>query len=158
MHAGSLFCTVIIALLTAYGTDSAAQPGSRPVRDTGAIDSSFLFTMFAIGDAGKPGDILLENAKALEIEAERLRKTGNPVSTMVFAGDNFYPVGLNHDEEVRLDLVNDVLGPMAGFLRTLGRKNVHAIPGNHDYYCDMFGPAPYGKCESGKMVPAFTLN
>ena len=159
----SLFL-VALTLLLGLGIDSMAQTGSLPpresTRDTAAIDSAFRFTMFVIGDAGHKGPILEENAKATEIEAARLQSLGDPVTTMVFAGDNFYPVGLNQDEEVRHDLVNDVLGPFARFLRTLGRTNVHAIAGNHDYYCDMFGPAPYGKCESGNlyemMIPVWS--
>ena len=118
--------------------------------------------MFVIGDAGKAGKVLDNNARALEIEGERLKAEGSSVNAITFLGDNFYPVGLNHDEEVRRDLVNDVLGPVAYFLRTLGRENSHAIPGNHDYYCDMFGPAPYGKCESGNlyemMIPIWTYH
>ena len=31
----------------------------------------------------------------------------------------------------------------------LGKENVHAVPGNHDYYCAALGPIPYGKCKDG---------
>lgn len=144
-----LFVLLVVAATAQTGT--IERPG---------YDSAGKFTLFVIGDAGKPGAILNENAKALELEGERLKSEGNPVNAITFVGDNFYPVGLNHDKEVRHDLVNDVLGPVAFFLRGLGRKNVHAIPGNHDYYCDMFGPAPYGVCQSGNlyemMIPVWT--
>lgn len=150
-------------ILLIDGSDLPAQRDALPRADSIArSDTSSRFTMFVIGDAGKAGKILDDNAAALEIEAARLRNAGTPVKSIVFVGDNFYPVGLNHGEEVRKDLVNDVLGPIAFFLRSLGRSNVHAIPGNHDYYCDMFGPAPYGKCESGNlyemMIPVWTYH
>lgn len=118
--------------------------------------------MFLLGDQGKTGEILTNTTAAMYQEAQRLADSGTPLNSVAFVGDNFYPIGLNVDEGARIELVEQVMGPMARLLKQLGRTNVHAVPGNHDYYCDMFGPAPYGSCNAGNLyelsIPLWTYH
>ncbi len=118
--------------------------------------------MAVLGDGGKPGAILEANGRLLASEQLRLDRRGSPLRSIVFLGDNFYPIGLNHEPEDRLELVHQVIGPLVGTLEQIGTANVHAVPGNHDYYCDMLGPAPYGMCFAGnqyeQMIPAWSYH
>lgn len=102
-----------------------------------------------IGDAGEPGGILDSNARLMEEWSRPERNGGADVGLLFFLGDNFYPIGLNNDSATNQRLIEECLGPHQRLLAQLGRNNVHAMAGNHDYYCNMLGPAPYGACIQG---------
>jgi hypothetical protein len=106
-------------------------------------------SFIAIGDAGEPGPILNENARAMSSVAETLRRRGAPVNLLLFLGDNFYPNGLNRSEEDRAHLIRDVLGPVEPLMREIGRDDVHAVAGNHDYYCRTVNRIPFDACNAG---------
>jgi Calcineurin-like phosphoesterase len=114
-----------------------AQPAGAP------------FSFIAIGDAGEDGPELLGNARHMLETARQYDAEGHPVSLLLFLGDNFYPNGLNRSEEVRRHLIRDILGPHMELMKALGRDNVHAVPGNHDYYCTTVNKIPYGACDRG---------
>jgi hypothetical protein len=91
------------------------------------------FTFIAIGDAGENNGVL--------------RGCGNYVTNMhigqhdagkfgavLFLGDNFYPTGLNIPVADVEKKVQSILEPFKIPLEELGRSNIHAIPGDHDYY------------------------
>lgn len=108
-----------------------------------------------IGDAGEPGAELSGNARWMAATADELSARGTPVGLLLFLGDNFYPNGLNHENPAkRTQLIADVLGPHDALLRRLGRQNVHAIAGNHDYYCGTVLKIPYGACDLGNGYEA----
>jgi hypothetical protein len=87
------------------------------------------FSFVAIGDIGERSDVLKNNAKTLKrMLAE------DSFKVLVVLGDNFYPTGLNVPEHEVDGKISDVLSPLYEVMRPLGRENVHAIPGNHDYY------------------------
>ena len=133
---------IVVILLTGAGLQaSAQQPDNR-------------FTFVAIGDAGYPGPILEQNAAELRSIVESYQQKQTPLDALVFLGDNFYPTGLNHDSTERERLLDQVLGPHAVTFLSLGNKNVHALPGNHDYYCETLGPVPYGTCNTGNIYEA----
>lgn len=129
---------IVLLFLGTYATLSAQE------RDN--------FTFIAIGDAGYPGPILDQNGAAINGITASLDKEKNPLDALVFLGDNFYPIGLNIRPKERTSLISEVLSPHAYTLLTLGPKNVHAVPGNHDYYCATLGPIPYGRCNEGNVV------
>ena len=110
------------------------------------------FTFIAIGDAGYPGPILDENAATIKSITATLHRNKRPLDAMVFLGDNFYPIGLNLYPVDRTWLISEVINPHAYTFLKLGPKNVHAVPGNHDYYCAALGPIPYGKCRDGNSM------
>lgn len=112
------------------------------------------FTFMAIGDAGYPGRILENTADAAKHESGRLANSGDSLNVLLFLGDNFYPNGLNIGKDERESMIEQVIGPHRRLMNTLGRDNVLAIAGNHDYYCAMLGPAPYGRCFSGNLYEA----
>jgi hypothetical protein len=90
-------------------------------------------TIVAIGDAGQSGGDLRGTAGYLTDMCTG-RHDGGKFDVMVFLGDNFYNTGLNipvSDVEGR---IKSILGPYKTSFETLGRSNVHAIAGNHDYY------------------------
>ena len=111
-------------------------------------------TFFAIGDAGEAGPVLDGCAKGMNQWSNTLRQQGKPLGLLLFLGDNFYPIGLNQPEPERTKLIADVLGPHAGLLKSLGKQNVHAIAGNHDYYCRTVGPIPMNSCKQGNIYAA----
>lgn len=121
------------------------------------------FSFIVIGDGGAKGAVLDGSARYMLSEAKERASTGKPVGLLLFLGDNFYPNGLNHeDEDTRRELIRDVLGPHAELMRMLGRNNVHSIPGNHDYYCTTVNTIPYGSCNMGnlyeKEIPEWTYH
>ncbi len=59
---------------------------------------------------------------------------GGKFDAMIFLGDNFYNTGLNVPADEVDDYVKSVLGPFKVPLEGMGKSNVHAIAGNHDYY------------------------
>lgn len=98
------------------------------------VNKSGDFSLVAIGDAGEKSAILKNNAAAL---TEMFRQ--DRFEALLFLGDNFYPTGLNidPDEDFRKEVpkkIKDMLGPLREVMHGLGRKNVHAVAGNHDYY------------------------
>jgi hypothetical protein len=86
--------------------------------------------------------------------SRRFDQEGRPVGLLLFLGDNFYPNGLNRPEEMRRRLVREILGPHMELMTILGRDNVHAVPGNHEYYCRTVDNIPYGTCDRGNQYEA----
>jgi len=100
----------------------------------GGENKSGDFSLIAIGDAGEKNEILTNNAATM---TEMFRQ--NRFEALLFLGDNFYLTGLNvePDKDFRQEVpnkINEVLGPVREVLRGLGRQNIHAVAGNHDYY------------------------
>jgi predicted phosphodiesterase len=95
------------------------------------------FSLVAIGDAGERNDILEDNAETMATLFHRER-----FDLLVFLGDNFYKTGLNFESDKNPQKetpkkIKNVLGPFLPLMRELGRQNVHAIAGNHDYYAEL---------------------
>ncbi len=90
-------------------------------------------TVIAIGDAGDRGSILRGNARYINDMHNGSHDAGKP-DAMIFLGDNFYPIGLNIPVDDVRSTVKAVLGPFRPAFEGLGRSNVHAVAGNHDYY------------------------
>ncbi|MBC8145601.1 MAG: metallophosphoesterase [bacterium] len=129
---------VLVVMVVCFAADAGAQ-GARP------------FSFVAIGDAGEPGGTVGAVARATDSYDARAMRDGFPVSTLLFLGDNFYPVGLNQPDAVRRRLIKGALDPFRNILQRLGRNNVHAIAGNHEYYCRVVGPVPLGTCFNGNI-------
>jgi hypothetical protein len=109
------------------------------------------FTFLALGDGGEPGNTVGQNAIAMNKIVGQLERDHQPVDLLVFLGDNFYPIGLNRTEEVRRELIDEVLGPFRSIMLKLGRRNVRAIAGNHDYYCRIINGIPMNTCGTGNQ-------
>ncbi len=90
-------------------------------------------TIIAIGDAGDTGPALRGNATYINDMFTGGHDGGKP-DAMIFLGDNFYPTGLNIPSDEVRSKINKILGPYRATFEGLGRTNVHAIAGNHDYY------------------------
>jgi hypothetical protein len=90
-------------------------------------------TVLAIGDAGEAGSVL-RACGSYATDMYTGRHDGGTFDAMIFLGDNFYNTGLNVLADEVESKVSKVLGPFKEPMRGLGRANVHAIPGNHDYY------------------------
>jgi hypothetical protein len=128
-------------------------------------------TVVALGDAG-------ENTSSLRGCGTYVsgmlsgQHDGGKFQALLFLGDNFYPTGLNIPVGDVEKKVAEVLEPFKSPLEDLGRVNVHAIAGNHDYYARLaietsvfFGlvkieEAPMGLTERGNRrerdIPAWT--
>jgi 3',5'-cyclic AMP phosphodiesterase CpdA len=90
-------------------------------------------TIIAIGDAGEKGSDLRANASYLT-DMHTGRHDGGQYAAMIFLGDNFYNTGLNIPSGDVRGKIDDILGPFKLPFEALGRENVHAIAGNHDWY------------------------
>jgi 3',5'-cyclic AMP phosphodiesterase CpdA len=90
-------------------------------------------TVLAVGDAGESGSIL-RACGSYATDMYTGRHDGGVFDAMIFLGDNFYNIGLNGKLDDAQSKAKKILGPFREPMRGLGRANVHAIPGNHDYY------------------------
>jgi hypothetical protein len=90
-------------------------------------------TVVAIGDAGDGNRYLRAGAQTW---ADMLsgRHDGGRFDVALFLGDNFYNTGLNIPTEDVEGKIRSVLGPFSEVFERLGPGNVHAVPGEHDYY------------------------
>ncbi|MFN0157652.1 MAG: metallophosphoesterase [Bacteroidota bacterium] len=95
--------------------------------------SSRPLTVIAIGDAGEAGSALRANATLLT-SMYTGQHDGGQYDAMIFLGDNFYNTGLNVPADEVENYVKKILGPFKVPFEGLGRGNIHAIAGNHDYY------------------------
>jgi hypothetical protein len=115
-------CGIILAGVNCSHQQNIQQPNSpKPL------------TVIAIGDAGETGSILRGNAKYINDMFNGQHEGGKP-DAMIFLGDNFYPTGLNVPVDEVQSKIKGTLKPFRETFEGLGRANVHAIPGNHDYY------------------------
>lgn len=129
-YAFLFFLATLSFLLSCQGSKKAFyHHHEKQWHATSLPDASQLsHTVFAIGDAGKPDSTKQEaSLKALQIALEN-----TPNSTVVFLGDNIYPIGLpgkdhplRKQSERRLNAQLDILQDYAG--------NILFIPGNHDW-------------------------
>ena len=90
-------------------------------------------TIIAIGDAGEANKFLRANA-GLMSDMLSGRHDAGKYSSVIFLGNNFYTTGLNVPADDVDGKIKSVLGPFRDIAEHLGRTNIHAIPGNHDYY------------------------
>jgi hypothetical protein len=89
--------------------------------------------VLALGDAGEAGSAL-RACGSYVTDMHTGRHDGGAFDAMIFLGDNFYNIGLNGPLKDVDGKVKDVLGRFRVPLADLGKANVHAIAGNHDYY------------------------
>lgn len=116
--------TIQACLLVVQGCMSSATVQPPPHKP---------LTVIAIGDAGNEGQYL-RGAARLVNDMHATRHDGGKPDVLLFLGDNFYPIGLNGGTREAESLVRSILHPFRPTLEALGRGNVHAIAGNHDYY------------------------
>jgi hypothetical protein len=143
----ALLLPIVLLLIT---VDAArAQPGSG-------------LAFIAVGDAGAPGPVMTSTAASVNTAAERLAAGGSPTDLLIFLGDNFYPHGLNAAGDGWKALREEVIGPYRNLMARLGRENVRAVAGNHDYYCRAVNAIPYGFCVTGnereREMPEWTFD
>lgn len=120
-HASFILCLSLVMSCSQHETQRGPDAGLSP------------FTLIAIGDAGETGSALRANASLLT-NMHTGQHDGGKFDAMIFLGDNFYNVGLNVPHDEVDDYVKKILGPFKTIFRDLGRSNIHAITGNHDYY------------------------
>jgi len=120
---------LLIVLLSGSVRLSGARPSPRGDERVSAPS----LTILAIGDAGETGSALRGNA-GIMTDMFTGRHDGGKFQALLFLGDNFYNTGLNVPAPEVEGKVKSILGPFKDVFDGLGRVNVHAIPGNHDYY------------------------
>lgn len=112
---------VALLLMTSQYSAHAQEGGSHKL------------TVIAIGDAGETGSAL-RACGSYAVDMYTGRHDGGIFDAMIFLGDNFYNTGLNGSVDDAESKARKVLNPFREAMRGLGRTNVHAIAGNHDYY------------------------
>jgi hypothetical protein len=90
-------------------------------------------TIIAIGDAGEANRLLRANAGTMSDMLSGRHDAGT-YDAVIFLGDNFYNTGLNVAADDVEGKIKSVLGPFRDITERLGRTNVHAIAGSHEYY------------------------
>jgi hypothetical protein len=113
--------TTVVLLSCSSQPDVVMQGSGRP------------FTLVAIGDAGEKTKELRANGTLLTKMYSGQHDGGRP-DVLIFLGDNFYDTGLNVPVDDVEGKVSTMLDPFRAPLLGLGRRNVHAVAGNHDYY------------------------
>lgn len=117
MVIGLLFMSGCLSHLEGQSTRQPARP----------------LTIIAIGDTGENSSDLRDNASSISDMYAGKHREGS-FDALIFLGDNFYPTGLNLPADEVDGKVKSVLGKFNVPFTGLGRANVHAVAGNHDYY------------------------
>ena len=124
---GMMLCFwVILAFPLARKAECAFPPAGAEGPD-GAL------TVLAIGDIGEGGGSLRGNAMYVTAMWTGEHDAGR-YQAVLFLGNNFQPTGLNIPAEEVEGRVKSMLGAFGVPFDALGRSNIHALPGNHDYY------------------------
>jgi hypothetical protein len=111
--------------------DGCAIP--RETHQSSGDSSTPPLTIVAIGNAGETGSALRGNATYIT-DMYTGRHNAGTFDAMIILGNNFYDTGLNISASDVDGKVRSILGPFTIPFEGLGRSNVHAIPGNHDWY------------------------
>ncbi len=125
------FLQVVFAFLivTAFQSCTISQESRQSSEGSRA---SLPLTIVAIGDAGEAGSVLSGNATCINDMYDG--QYGGTLHAMIFLGDDFYYTGLNIRGNEVEGKVKSVLGPFSAVFKELGRSNIHAVAGNHDWY------------------------
>ncbi len=91
-------------------------------------------TVIALGDGGDNNGVLRANAFYVTEMVLGHHDAGKP-DMLLFLGDNFIPVGLNIQASDVEGEVKANLGAFKDVFDVLRPDQVHAVPGEHDYYC-----------------------
>ena len=90
-------------------------------------------TVIAIGDVGDGGGNLHASAGYITAMYTGEHDAGKP-DVLILLGNNFTPTGLNVRAKEVEGKVHDLIGEFKVPFAGMGRRNVFAVPGNHDYY------------------------
>jgi 3',5'-cyclic AMP phosphodiesterase CpdA len=122
---------VIVSLALMVTACSSQQEVQDP--SAGGEVTARPLTVIAIGDVGETGRTLKSNASYIT-DMYTGAHDGGKFDAMIFLGDNFYNTGLNVPVDDVDGMIKSVLGRFKTPFEGIGRRNVHAVAGNHDYY------------------------
>jgi UDP-2,3-diacylglucosamine pyrophosphatase LpxH len=122
-----ILCLACSSAKKGFYHDSAVQWQSSKI----AQDRNLVHTLYLVGDAGELDDLRDERNYLLEaLKVELDRETEE--STLVYLGDNIYPLGLpdkeNSDRPLMEAKINTQLEAASNFA-----GHTYFIPGNHDW-------------------------
>jgi len=134
----SLFSLLFLIFFQACATykPQFGKEIKNPVEDTIADKSQIAHTFYLIGDAGNAD---LKNAEEfLSLFRQELKKSDRK-STLLFLGDNIYPVGVPPKEDtINYKIAYDKLTRQLALSKDFKGKTIF-IPGNHDWYSGIEG-------------------
>ncbi len=87
--------------------------------------SNAQITLYLLGDAGKPSNIVLEQV-ALDVRNTPGEKH------ILFLGDNVYPTGMGQSNKGR-DRSTEILMRQVDFIKDSKNCHIYFVPGNHDW-------------------------
>lgn len=133
-----LFSIFLVLTISSCATFSV-QTGKdlkEPVAEISVKNSEVDHTFFLIGDAGNADEI--NSKEALEPLKNRLDNASKN-STLLYLGDNVYPVGMNANKESEAykEAVT-ILENQLKITKNYKGKTI-VIPGNHDWYSGLEG-------------------
>lgn len=108
----------------------------NPVEDTIADTSQIAHTFYLIGDAGN-ADLEKANEFLILFHQELIKSDKN--STLLFLGDNIYPLGVPPEEDkINYEIAHNKLIKQLELSKDFKGKTIF-IPGNHDWYSGLEG-------------------
>ncbi|MCL1666961.1 metallophosphoesterase [Elizabethkingia ursingii] len=114
-----------------YTVQKGKNLAEIPVQDSSKVAHRF----FLIGDAGNADEPRAQNT--LNLLQKRL-KEASPNSTLLFLGDNIYPLGMPDEKDPGYDLAKLKLENQLKIAKDY-KGNTIVIPGNHDWYHGLDG-------------------
>jgi hypothetical protein len=130
----ALFITIVMALAgcatkhVQYGTNAAAPVDT--VAQTPPVHRFYL-----VGDAGYAAEP--HSQRLLKIISEKLKNEGKN-TTLMFLGDNIYPLGMPKEGKKGREEAEESLLAQIALAKDFKGKT-HFIPGNHDWYHGLEG-------------------
>ncbi len=132
------FSILLIFILSSCATYSV-QTGrdlKKPVEDISIKSNEIDHTFYLIGDAGNADEI--NSKEALQPLKNQLDKASKN-STLIYLGDNVYPVGMNGNKESEAyKEAVVILENQLKITKNFKGKTI-VIPGNHDWYSGLDG-------------------
>ena len=127
-----LFLSIIISLTAISCAVQNADYGknAKDFEKNSAIQDSIIHTFYLVGDAGN-----LDQDKAfhnMNILKDSLAKA-SANSTLLFLGDNIYPVGMPKKDDKNRPLAEKKMDNQISLATNFAGKTIF-IPGNHDWY------------------------
>lgn len=127
------FCFFILFFLMV--TSCAVQEAdygknAKNFRDNSIIKDSIIHTFYLVGDAGNlDKDEAFQNMDILKDSLSKASKN----STLIFLGDNIYPVGMPKKEDKNRNLAEKKMDNQISLAENFPGSTIF-IPGNHDWY------------------------
>ncbi|WP_240723572.1 metallophosphoesterase [Flavobacterium sp. J27] len=131
-----VLCTILFLNSCATYSVQTGRNLKEPVADIQVNANQVDYTFYLVGDAGNANEI---NSKEALLPLESQLQNAATNSTLIYLGDNVYPVGMSDDKNSEAyKTAEKILENQLSITKKYKGKTL-VIPGNHDWYSGLKG-------------------